>query len=99
MVKNLPTNAGVMGSIPGPEDPTCLGVAEPVSHNYGTWALEPVLCNKRRHHSEKPEHCNDRVAPAHHKWRKSPCSNEDSVQQKKKKKKKSRPGLGSHLKA
>ena len=69
------------------KDPTCLRAAEPVSHNYGTWALEPVLCNKRRHHSEKPEHCNDRVAPAHHKWRKSPCSNEDSVQQKKKKKK------------
>ena len=69
------------------KDPTCLGAAEPVSHNYGTWALEPVLCNKRRHHSEKPEHCNQRVAPAHHNWRKSPCSNEDSVQQKKKKKK------------
>ena len=40
---------------------------EPASHNY--WAhvpqllkparLEPVLCNKRRHDSEKPVHCNE----------------------------------------
>ena len=27
-------------------------------------ALEPEVCNKRRHHSEKPEHRNQRVAPA-----------------------------------
>ena len=43
---------------------------EPMSHNY--WAraphllkplrLEPILRNKRSHHSEKPAHCN-RVAP------------------------------------
>ena len=25
------------------KDPTCLGAAEPVSHNYGTWALEHRL--------------------------------------------------------
>ena len=40
---------------------------EPTSHNY--WArmpqllkpthLEPVLCNKRSHHNEKPKHCNE----------------------------------------
>ena len=68
------------------KDPTCLRAAKPMSH--GAWALEPVLWNKRRHHSEKPEHCNQRVAPAHRNWRKSTCSNEDSVQQKEKKKKK-----------
>ena len=40
---------------------------EPASHNY--WAcvpqllkpayLEPLLCNKRSHHNEKPKHCNE----------------------------------------
>ena len=40
---------------------------EPTSHNY--WAhvpqllklvhLEPMLCKKRSHHNEKPEHCNE----------------------------------------
>ena len=34
MVKNLPANAGDMGSSPGPEDPTCHGAAKPVGHNY-----------------------------------------------------------------
>ena len=44
---------------------------EPVSHNY--WArvpqllkparLEPVLHNKRRHHNEKPAHCNEEQPP------------------------------------
>ena len=48
------------------EDPTCRGATKPVSHNY--WArvlqllkperLEPMLCNKRSHHNEKPVHCN-----------------------------------------
>ena len=48
------------------EDPTCHGVTKPVRHNY--WAhvpqllkpehLEPVLCNKRSHDNEKPEHRN-----------------------------------------
>ena len=43
---------------------------DPASHNY--WAhvpqllkpvrLEPVLCNKRSHHNEKPAHHNKRVA-------------------------------------
>ena len=46
------------------EDPTCCGATGPASHNY--WAhvpqllkpacLEPVLCNERGHHSEKPIH-------------------------------------------
>ena len=33
--------------------------------------LKPVLLNKRNHHNEKPEHCNQRVAPTHHNWRKA----------------------------
>ena len=34
VVKNLPASSGDTGSIPGPEDPTCCGATEPVSHNY-----------------------------------------------------------------
>ena len=34
VVKNPPVNAGDTGSIPGLEDPTCLGAAKPVRHNY-----------------------------------------------------------------
>ena len=34
VVKNPPVNAGDMGSIPGPEDSTCLGATKPVCHNY-----------------------------------------------------------------
>ena len=34
VVKNLPANAGDMGSIPGPEDPTCRRATKPVRHNY-----------------------------------------------------------------
>ena len=44
---------------------------EPVSHNYWVCApqllkptrLEPVLCNKRSHHYEKPAHCNGEWPP------------------------------------
>ena len=45
MDKYLPANARDTGSIPGLEDPAC--------HR----AAKPVLCKKRRHHSEKPKHC------------------------------------------
>ena len=48
------------------EDPTCCRATKPVCHNY--WALmpqllkpahlEPVLCDKRSHHNEKPTHRN-----------------------------------------
>ena len=35
MVKNLPTNAGDTGLIPGIwEDPTCQEATKPVGHNY-----------------------------------------------------------------
>ena len=44
---------------------------EPVSHNYRACmlqllkpvCLEPVLCNKRSHHSEKPMHSNEEWPP------------------------------------
>ena len=41
------------------EDPTCFGVTKPVCHNCRICALEPVLGNKRNHHSEKPTHHNE----------------------------------------
>ena len=54
-----------------PEDPTCLGATKPVGHRgpgatttEAPHALEPVLCNKRCHVSEKPAHRNETVAPA-----------------------------------
>ena len=48
------------------EDPTCRGATKPTRHNYWAHALqlpkpahlEPMLRNKRSHHSEKPVHCN-----------------------------------------
>ena len=55
VVKNLPANAGDTSSIPGPGRFHML---------WGNWArvpqllkptgLEPMLCNKRGHRSEKP---------------------------------------------
>ena len=38
------------------EDPTCHGATKPVRHNYWACTLEPMLCNKRSHRSEKPMH-------------------------------------------
>ena len=46
VVRSLPANAGVVGSIAGPEGPQCLGTTEPVLHD------------KRSHCNEKPTHCN-----------------------------------------
>ena len=46
MVKNPPASAGDMRLIPGREDPTCWGAAEPLSHNYPAHAVkahEPQL--------------------------------------------------------
>ena len=65
-------------------------VLEPGNSNY--WAHlpqllkpsrpEPVLRNKRRYHSEKPAHCNQRVAPACCNKRKPAHSNKNSAQPK-----------------
>ena len=43
------------------------------------YALEPMLCIKRSHHSENPAHHSQRGPPAPHSQRKSVHSNEDSV--------------------
>ena len=43
--KNLPANAGDMGSIPGLKDPTCHEATKPVRHNYGACTLEPAIHN------------------------------------------------------
>ena len=49
------------------EDPTCHGATKPTLRNYCAHVLqllkpmllEPVLCNKRNHHNEKPAHHNE----------------------------------------
>lgn len=41
VVKNLPASTENMGSIPGPEGPTCHRAIKPVRHNDWTHALEP----------------------------------------------------------
>ena len=76
MVKNAPSNAGDLGSIPS------LGRSHMLQSNQAcapqllslcsrAWdpqllslhTLEPVLCNKRSHCNEKPADCSWRVAP------------------------------------
>ena len=38
------------------KDPTSLRVTKPVCHDYWSWVLEPVLCNRRSYLSDKPTH-------------------------------------------
>ena len=45
VLKNLPANAGDMGSSPSPEDPTCHRATKPLHHNYWACALEPTSHN------------------------------------------------------
>ena len=45
VVKSPPANAGDMGSIPDPEDPTCLEATKPECYNYWACALEPRCLN------------------------------------------------------
>ena len=90
-----------------PEDPTCHRATKPVSHNYQAcalepmspnyWslrALEPVLCNKRSHHNEKPVHCSEekpRLAATSKSPRaatKTQCSQKIKINKSKKRKKK-----------
>ena len=78
VVKNLPANAGDMGSIPGPQEDS-----KPVPHSYWSLhALEPVLHNQRSHYHEKPSHGNERAALTCCNERNPSCSNEDRVQSK-----------------
>jgi len=58
--RNLPANAGNVGSILGQEDPTHHGKTKPIRHKY--WSPhfpEPMLGNKRSHCNEKPSHHNE----------------------------------------
>ena len=76
VVNNPPASVGDGGSIPVPEDSTCLGASKPIlpqllSLCSGAWepkllslhALEPVL-RKRSHRNEKLAYCNYRIIPA-----------------------------------
>ena len=70
VVKNPPANAGNTGLIPDPGGshvprsiwaciPQLLSLCSRAGNcNWSLWALEPVLCNKRNHHSEKPTRLN-----------------------------------------
>ena len=53
VVKNLPANAGDMGSIPGPGRSHMLW--DDWAHPPATCTLEPVL-HEKSHHSERPAH-------------------------------------------
>ena len=84
VVKSPPANARDTGSIPGPACSTCCGATSPCGTTIepalssqrtttpeGLQVTESMLCNKRRHHSEKHMSHNQRVVPAHHNWRKN----------------------------
>ena len=57
----LPIQGTQFGSLVQ-EDSTCYGATNPV-HHMKPVRLEPVLCNKRSHCSEKPVHCNAEYPP------------------------------------
>ena len=59
MIKNLPANAGNTGLILDPgrfHMPQSNSAREP--QLLKPECLEPMLCNERSHHNEKPVHCN-----------------------------------------
>ena len=71
VMKNTPANAGEWVWSLVWEDPACLGATKAIHYSYWAYApepgncsywslctLEPNLCEKRRHHSEKPRYCN-----------------------------------------
>ena len=88
VVKNSSANAGDTCSTPGPGifhmpwGTWTPGATKPRCNNSYAWALEPVLCNKRSHSSEKPMQRNERVAPAHRSYRKPMPNSEDQAQPK-----------------
>ena len=64
MVKDLPANAGDVGSIPGLRRSHMLWNNKARAPELlSPCALEPVPCKKRSHRDEKPMHCSYRVAP------------------------------------
>ena len=74
MVKNPPANSGDTGSIPGPgrfHRPH--GNLARAPQHLNPSAVEPMLCNKRSHGSEKPRYHNWRVVPLAA-TRESPCT-------------------------
>ena len=71
VVKNPPANAGDTGSSPGPgrsHMPRSNSARAPQLLSLHSGArvpqlLEPVLCNKRSHHNEKPAHRSEEEPP------------------------------------
>ena len=61
VVKNLPANAGDMGLTPGPRRPHMSYGNEAHVPQLPKLHLEPMLCSKRSHHSEKLTHNNQSV--------------------------------------
>ena len=84
VAKNLPANARNMGSIPG------MGNVHMPWDNEADLPQLLGLCpraqalQEEKPLDEKPECCNQRVAPTRHSWRKLMCSSEDPEQPKKK---------------
>ena len=77
------------------EDSTCCRQLSLCTTAAEACAPQPVLCNKRSHHNEKPGHRNLSVASTHLNWRKPSCSN--AAQPKINKKKKGRNRESSAL--
>ena len=80
VVKNLPINAGDMGSIPDLEDSICHEVTKPVRHNYWSlhsraYALEKKPLKLARAFQIESSLCSLQLE-------KIPCSNEDPAQPK-----------------
>ena len=83
VAKNPPANTRTWVPSLVWEDPTCCRAAKPLHPSYWAHTLEPVLRNKRSHHSEKPLQCNGEYPLlATHNWEKFSCSKEDTVQPK-----------------
>ena len=55
------------------EDSSCHGTPKPLHHKYWACTLEPMLCNKRSHHNEKPAQVNEEY-PLITATRESPCT-------------------------
>ena len=95
LVRNSPAKTEDTGSIHSPGRSHMLWGNWAMCHNYWTCAAvsidrnywipltpEPMIRNRRSHHSEKPTHHNHRRAPAHHNWRKARTATETQHSQK-----------------
>ena len=80
MVKNLPANAGDMGSVLWARKiPQAMEQLSQCTTTTEPCALEPVPYNKRSHHSAKPKPYN-KLASTHHNKRKPKGINKDPTQ-------------------